>query len=230
MNTIRQGAGVRFLLAGALLAGFVALQATAAPSAGKGKPAPDNTNAPRAAKADVHHPAVKVQFDHKAVAVHKKAAISHKPIRAIHPKTKKPIPDHHELTLPNGRKVKVGPYMAELNKYERKLNELGHSLHHEGKTTLARARVGTAKMDQKASAVAAHHRAFDPKTMKRHVKRDKLQAGFLAGDGKDKARVERLKKALGNANAAARGSAPAAGTTKNWHWELGRRNVVAAYL
>jgi hypothetical protein len=200
---------------------------------------PDKT---KPGKSDIHHPPVEVKFNKTVVDIQKKAAIDHKPLLPIDPKTKKAIPDDHELTLPSGKKVKVGEYYTELNKLEKKLNSIGHSLRHNGKVTLATSQLKTAELEQKAKAIAAKHVTFDAKTMKRHVKREQMQAKFKESAQKDKARVEALKKLLSKTpdkgdgkskvtpRSAGTMAAGTAGTSKNWHWELGRRNLVAAFL
>jgi hypothetical protein len=45
-----------------------------------------------------------------------------------HPHSGKKVEAHEKLELPSGMTVKAGEYYAELNKLEKRLNDLGHSL------------------------------------------------------------------------------------------------------
>src|SRR5262245_20000814 len=101
----------RLLGAGLLMAGVLAVvtgqpRAALAFAADRFKPA----------TVDVKRPAVRVKLDGKAVRTHKKAAIAHRPFALQDPTTKKALAANAMLTLPDGKKVKVGEYFAELNR------------------------------------------------------------------------------------------------------------------
>src|SRR4051794_10545124 len=64
----------------------------------------------------------KVQIDHKDFKHHKRDPIAHKPIEMHDPKTGKAVKADDTITLPDGKKVKAGPYFTQINALEKKFN------------------------------------------------------------------------------------------------------------
>src|SRR5262249_31164288 len=202
-----------------------------APTFADDKAKADPTKKPDATKkADVHLATVKVEANAGSHRVLKKTAIAHKPFEMEDPKTKKKYKPDDLITGPGGKKMKASQYFAQMNGLEKKLNEIGHSMRHEGKTTLVQTAVNKAELDKKAAEAAKQLVKFDPKTMRAVVKRDAQEKRHLAAAKQDEARVAALKKFTGAKAATPRGVAP---KTTEWGWSpkpWGNTKVIAVGL
>src|SRR5262245_20333757 len=213
--------GPRVFGAGLLVAGIWAAQTLAQPG-GAAKPGPAKPGVP--AKGDSRKP-VEVKFKAE-VHVIKRRAVAHKAFALKHPQTGKAIAAHEMLTLPGGKKVKAGDYYAELNKLEKQLNEIGHTLRDEAdKVLLQKTVLDAAKLDGSAKTLRGKHLALNPKTMKAFVKRDGMAAAHQAAAKKDTTRVAGLRKM-----AAPKAAPKAVQRVLPWNYSLGHKSVVAAYL
>jgi hypothetical protein len=221
----------RLFAAGILMAGLLTAQALGQNGGSKSKP--DATKRP---KADVHVPHHDVKLDESMVEILKKKARDFKAHQAIDPKTKKPLPASHQVTLPTGKKMAAKAYVEKLNKFEKELNAIGHSLHDKAeRVELAKTRVKTADLDKMAKSIAAQHKPFDPKTMKQVVNREQLHKAFQDRSKAHATRAAALRKHLGgNGKAAPRSlvesRGPTAGTLQPFHKELGNRKIAAIVL
>lgn len=225
------------------LASLAALVAAVAAAPSQAAGAKDKTD-PTKGKADVRLAANKVQLAATSFRMLKRAALKYKAIEMVDPKTKKKYKPDEMITAPGGKKVKAGAYFAELNKLEKKLNEMGHSLRNSDKPVkLARTAMKVADLEKKAKTIAAHHLSFNAKTMRAVRKRAEIARRHADDAKKDEPRVAALRKfvalkpgvkaapaKVGKAlKAVAKPVAPK-GTTKTWRWELGRRKIMAASL
>src|SRR5262245_12631621 len=130
---LRFGTAVRLFGAGLLAAGVLAVQALAQPG-----PAKAPGGAKKAGKADaktrplvaaVKAPAASVKFSTDGLRTIRKARVTHRAFQRVKPGTKTKIAAGEKLTLPDGRKVDGDEFYTKLDELERKLNDLGHSLH-----------------------------------------------------------------------------------------------------
>ena len=229
----------RLFAIGALTAALMVVQAFEAPG-DKTKP---SGNA-KPGKAEIVKPHVKTTFDHAVVDIVKKKALAFKAIEMHDPKTGKKVAADFMVTTPNGKKVTAKAYFDELNKFEKHLNTLGHSIRDkEEKVVLSRNRVDAAELEKKAKAIAGSHLRFNAKTMKAAPKHADLPTQFKAKAELDAGRVEAMKKYLAAGPAGdpktdtvpishlddAKGGA-SGGTVKQWSHELGNRKIVGASM
>jgi hypothetical protein len=183
---------------------------------------------------DIKKAAVAVKLDPKVISVVKKPAVEHKAFKVLDPQTKKEVPANTMLTLPGGKQVQAGEYYAELNKLEKKLNEMGHSLRDQAKkVVLHQSTIKKEQLEAKAKKLAANHKAFDSSKMKAFKTRDELIKSFKADKGllkgvkgKDSKDGKKADATKTGSRAAGKGSS----IVKQWGWELGRHNLVATYL
>jgi len=124
----------------------------------------------------------------------KRAAIAFKPLDLHDPRTGKAVKPDDLITLPDGKKVKAGPYFAELNKLEQKFNAIGYSLRDKSTKPIV-LHDAIVPHDTLRTQIAAHskaHVAFNAQTM-RAVPRiaDLEQRHTLALTG-DAARVKAI--------------------------------------
>ncbi len=181
---------------------------------------------PKTTKKPDLHKQVAVKFNHQHVTVLKRTAVPHKPFKMLHPETGKAVAHDALLKLPNGKQVKAGEYYAELNKLEKKLNALGHSLQ-DGKSqrvVLQQTTLDRAGLDAKARAVTTRHLAFNAKTMKPAVKRAELEAKHT----QLVARVAHRRAALKKAPTGGAGKGTHA--VKTWNYQVGKPSVISAFL
>jgi hypothetical protein len=159
------------------------------------------------------------------LAPHKPQAVPYKPFRLLHPQTGKEVAPGALLKLPTGKTVQAGAYYQELNKLEKKLNALGHSLKDKGqRVLLQQTAVEHAELDEKARAVAKRHLAFDAKTMTPAPKRAELETKHGQSRAGDTRRSSALKKAAGA------GSTKTTHAVKTWNYQLGKPSVIGAFL
>jgi hypothetical protein len=126
------------------------------------------SSAPPAPKGPLKKTGPATLFPANLIKMNKRAAIAHKPFPVAHPQTGKALNPGDMLTLANGKKVKSSDYFAQLNDLEKKLNSHGHSLRHPAKkVVLGETIIDRAKMAAQARTLAAKHRIFDPRTMRR---------------------------------------------------------------
>jgi hypothetical protein len=191
-----------------------------------GKPRPPDATKPD--KAGIITPTQKHTFDHAVSEVVRKPSRVHKPLEPIDPRTKKRLPDNHQVTLPGGKKMAAKAYFAELNRLEKKLNEMGHSLQDRAeRIILARNKINTADLGRRARDIAARHFAFNARTMKPVHKRGELAKRFKDSVKNDAGRVSGIRKGGTGKVSKRDGSTEPAGTTKQFNLELGQRNIAA---
>jgi hypothetical protein len=134
-----------------------------------------------AAKNHISKVAPKTELAASLIRSHKRAPIPYKAFDMCHPGTGKECKPEDMLTLPNGKRVRAKDYFDQLNHLEKRFNALGHSLRHTAdKVLLQETRIDTARLDAHARTVAAKHRTFDPKTMRRPTPLKDLPAAHRA--------------------------------------------------
>jgi hypothetical protein len=86
----------------------------------------------------------------------------------LHPQTGQVCKPADMLTLPNGKQIAAKDYYDQLNRLEKQFNSVGHSLRRTAdKVLLQQSKIDKAALATHARTVAAKHRPFDPKTMRR---------------------------------------------------------------
>src|SRR5262249_21720396 len=116
------------------------------------------------------------------VKVNERPAIPHKPLTTVDPKTGKRVAPDTLLTMPNGKKVKASEAFAELNRIEKKLNAVGHTLRDKSKRVVLQETIlPREKMAEQSRKAAARYLVFDPKTMKPIPTHLQLRARHQAG-------------------------------------------------
>jgi hypothetical protein len=168
-----------------------------------------------------------VQLEAELVKIHKRTAIAHKPFEMIDPKTGKKMDANQMISLPNGKKVKATEHLAELNKLEKKFNEIGYSFRDakNGKVVISQTVVNENELQQQAKSLTGAHLAFNAQSMKAlstHADLDKKHADAVKNDAD---RLKNLAASTGGADAG-----KSAQTIKQWNYLLGNKKTVAAYL
>ena len=168
----------------------------------------------------------KVQLDHTHVHVHKRAAIAHKPLEMVDLKTGQKVTADKMLDLPNGKKMKAGEYYGELNKMEKKFNEIGYTLSDRtgGKIVLQQTKINEKELEEHSQKLKKLHTVFDAKAMRAvpsHADILKKQADSQKNDA---TRVASLAKV------AADPQAKTSQAVKPWNYTIGNKKIVAAYL
>jgi hypothetical protein len=145
----------------------------------KGSP-PTSTKAP--AKADVRKSSPKAQLAAALIQSRKQAPIPHKPWKMAHPETGKEVqPEEMLPKLPNGKQVQAKDYFDQLNRMEKHFNGLGHSTRDTAKKVLLQeTKVDKNRLNTQSRTLAAKHRPFDPKTMRRPTPHKDLPAAHQA--------------------------------------------------
>ncbi len=216
-----------------LVLGAVALQASGDHGrGGQGKGHQGKGHQPRG---ELHSAPVPVKFDPKLVAVPRKAPVTHKPFQLPAPKMgEKAITPDTQVKLRNGKTVTAEEVLKELNKIEKMLNDLGHSLRDDPKTNLVvKTRIDEKARAEKAKAITARH--VTPKkagaaapTAAQLLARAKA-ASAKAATPAHKAAVKKLAgKPMVKVAPGSQGRKGS--TVKKWDLRLGRRNIIAAFL
>jgi hypothetical protein len=172
----------------------------------------------------------KLQVDPAHVKVHKRTAIAHKPLEMLDPKTGAKLAADKLIDLPSGKKVKAASYFAEINKLEKKFNEIGYTLRDRtnAKVVLQQSHVDEKELGDQSKKLTTAHLAFNPQTMRAVLKRADLEKKHLETQKQDADRVKNLAQAA--PAAAGGGAAKPAQTVKTWSNTLGKKGLVTAYL
>ena len=146
----------------------------------------------------------KVQHDPEHLTINKRTPIPHQPLEPVDLKTGKKVSADTMLDVAGGKKVKAGSYFAELNKLEKKFNELGYSLRHckNEKVLLQQTRLDEKGLEQQSKTMRAAHLPFAAKTMHAVPDQAGIEKKYASGIKLDANRV----KNLGAAAAAAPGA------------------------
>jgi hypothetical protein len=194
-------------------------------------PVPKDRFAPGAGKgvfkAQMVKPPVSAKLNHDHVKVKQRPAVAHKAFKVADPKTGKEVKHDTMLTLPGGKIVQAGEYYAELNKLEKQLNTIGHSLRGKAaNTVLVETGVDLAKHKKAVATLSTRLVKFNPKTMRAAGTRKDLAAQYAKAKATDKQRAAALAKAAPKMAGATKTSR----SVKNWNYLLGKKNVVAGFL
>jgi hypothetical protein len=129
--------------------------------------------------------------------------------------------------LPGGKKIKAGEYYAELNKLEKKFNEIGYTLSDRsgGKVLLQQAKIDENNLNDHSRKLSEAHlaHAADMRAIPSH---NDILKKFDAAQKNDAERVKNLANAAGQGGNQAKQSS----ASKNWNYAIGNKSLVAAYL
>ena len=169
----------------------------------------------------------KVQLDQAHVHVHKRPPVAHKPLEMVDLKTGQKVTADKMLDLPNGKKMKAGEYYAELNKLEKKFNDIGYTLSDRtgGKVVLQQTKINEKELDDHSQKLNKTHLAFDAKAMRAVPSHADILKKQADGQKNDATRVASLGKVGDNTQQAKTSQA-----VKPWNYTIGNKKIVAAYL
>jgi hypothetical protein len=184
------------------------------------QPKPDVTKAP-----------VQVTVDPNLIKIHTKKAIQHVPFKITDPKTGKEVSPSAMITLPDGTQKKAGDYYAELNKFEKKFNEMGYTLRTKGgqKVLLQEHLVEDDKLNAQAKTISDTHKPFDAAAMKPIPKPAELATNHAQIKAQTSARVQGIQQAL-TGSAPANGAAAGTQNVKTWDYTVGNKAIMAAFV